>query len=353
MATLGMTGIVTPRRQGPAQVIMFGESGGGNSVRFRRPRWGMTPDMSVRGRMAHAVFFHDNPVQYLEGVVRWVHEGLAAGEPVLVAAGAADNEVIAGALGPATDGIQFADMAVLGANPARVIGAIRDFVNSAGGRRVRALGAPMWPGRSPAQRREVIAHEALVNLAFADCAASFLCPYDASTLSPGIVAQARRVHPQLWTTGGQTDCPQYDLDGLLVGRHPLTNPDPYGEPLAVVSDLRGLARLRVRLCELAEDVGLSARRRDEFVVAVSEVVSNALAHSPYPAVVSRGRDWDVASLVVEVGTAGCISDPLVGRELPADPAGGRGLWIVNQLCDLVETRSGSWGTLTRLHVHLP
>jgi anti-sigma regulatory factor (Ser/Thr protein kinase) len=120
----------------------------------------------------------------------------------------------------------------------------------------------------------------------------------------------------------------------------------------VVTDLHGLARLRMVVAELGEDAGLTARRRDEFVVAVNEVVANALTHSPYPAVVSRGRDWDTASLVVEVATAGCITDPLAGRELSSDPGAGRGLWIVNQLCDLVETRSGPWGTLTRLHVHV-
>jgi anti-sigma regulatory factor (Ser/Thr protein kinase) len=302
--------------------------------------------------MAHAAFFHDDPVEYLAGVGRWVGEGLSAGEPVLIMVDAADSEAIRAALGKDADAVRFADAAVVGANPARIIAAVRAFVESARGRRVRALGAPMWRGRTPAQRREVIAHEAAANVAFARCAVSFLCPYDTSTLPAGVLAEARRAHPQLWTAEGQTDCPQYDIDDLLIGGHPPAQPDPYGEPLAVVADLRGLAGLRMLIGELAEDAGLTARRRDEFVVAVNEVVVNALAHSPYPAVVSRGRDWDVASLVVEVSTAGCITDPLAGRELPTDPTAGRGLWIVNQLCDLVETRSGPWGTLTRLHALL-
>ncbi|HEY2833744.1 MAG TPA: anti-sigma factor RsbA family regulatory protein [Sporichthyaceae bacterium] len=309
--------------------------------------------MAVRDRMLHAVFFHDDPVQYLEGVGRWVAEGLAAGEPVLITADAADNEAIRGALGPAAYAVQFADAAVVGANPARTIAAVRAFVAAGGGRRVRALAALMWPGRTPAQRGEVIAHEAVANLAFADCPVSFLCPYDTSVLPAEVLAEARRVHPHMWTAHGHADCPQYDIDELLIGGHPPPQRDPLAEPLAVIVDLAGSARLRTRVGEIAEDAGLSARRRDEFVVAVNEVVSNALVHSPHPAVVRRGRDRDEGSLVVEVATAGCITDPLVGRELPRDAGGGRGLWIVNQLCDLVETRSGPWGTLTRLHVHLP
>jgi hypothetical protein len=31
---------------------------------------------------------------------------------------------------------------------------------------------------------------------------------------------------------------------------------------------------------------------------------------------------------------------------------GWGLWMVNQVCDLVEIRSGDWGTDVRLHMRL-
>ena len=42
-----------------------------------------------------------------------------------------------------------------------------------------------------------------------------------------------------------------------------------------------------------------------------------------------------------------------GRERPAiDRDGGRGLWMVNQLCDLVELRSGDMGTVVRIHTWL-
>ena len=48
---------------------------------------------------------------------------------------------------------------------------------------------------------------------------------------------------------------------------------------------------------------------------------------------------------------GRIEDPLVGRERPRpDQANGRGLWIANQLCDLVQVRSGHDGTEVRLRM---
>ena len=66
------------------------------------------------------------------------------------------------------------------------------------------------------------------------------------------------------------------------------------------------------------------------------------------------RIWtEGGSLVCEVADDGVITDPLVGRrEPPLDRAGGRGLWLANQLCHLVQIRSGAAGTTVRLHARL-
>jgi anti-sigma regulatory factor (Ser/Thr protein kinase) len=41
------------------------------------------------------------------------------------------------------------------------------------------------------------------------------------------------------------------------------------------------------------------------------------------------------------------------RERPPDRrSGGRGLWIVNHLCDLVQVRSSQAGNVIRLHMSL-
>ncbi|WP_425387325.1 ATP-binding protein [Embleya scabrispora] len=56
------------------------------------------------------------------------------------------------------------------------------------------------------------------------------------------------------------------------------------------------------------------------------------------------------SFVCEIHDAGHIVDPLAGRHRPApDQDGGRGLWMANQLCDLVQIRSTkATGTTVRL-----
>jgi hypothetical protein len=48
-----------------------------------------------------------------------------------------------------------------------------------------------------------------------------------------------------------------------------------------------------------------------------------------------------------------ITDPLVGRGLLSDVTEhGRGIWMANQLCDLVQIRSSSFGTTVRLFAWL-
>jgi anti-sigma regulatory factor (Ser/Thr protein kinase) len=53
--------------------------------------------------------------------------------------------------------------------------------------------------------------------------------------------------------------------------------------------------------------------------------------------------------VVQFTDRGTVRDPLTGRlSPPLDAAGGRGLYLVNQLCDLVQVRSSDRGTTVRV-----
>jgi anti-sigma regulatory factor (Ser/Thr protein kinase) len=57
--------------------------------------------------------------------------------------------------------------------------------------------------------------------------------------------------------------------------------------------------------------------------------------------------------VCEIRDDGRIGDPLIDRRRPhADQRGGRGLWIANQLCDLVQLRSLPTGGVARLHMRI-
>ncbi|MEO8290742.1 MAG: hypothetical protein ABI649_07070 [Gaiellaceae bacterium] len=49
--------------------------------------------------------------------------------------------------------------------------------------------------------------------------------------------------------------------------------------------------------------------------------------------------------------AGRIEEPLAGRERPLlDQPSGRGLWLANQLCDLVQMRAFENGGTVRIYM---
>jgi anti-sigma regulatory factor (Ser/Thr protein kinase) len=108
---------------------------------------------------------------------------------------------------------------------------------------------------------------------------------------------------------------------------------------------------RVRALVLARALGadLTRARANDLVLAVSEVAANTLRHTSDPGTLTMWHDDD--EIVCEVHDEGVITDPLAGRRRPApDAAGGHGLWLVYQVCDLVELRSGTDGTTIRMHM---
>ena len=56
-------------------------------------------------------------------------------------------------------------------------------------------------------------------------------------------------------------------------------------------------------------------------------------------------------IICQVRDQGWIADPLAGRQRRSPEDSGHGLWVVNQVCDLVEIRtSPAAGTIIRLHM---
>ena len=101
----------------------------------------------------------------------------------------------------------------------------------------------------------------------------------------------------------------------------------------------------------AERAGLPADRRADLVLAVSEIAANTLAHTAAGGTVHIWASGP--ELICQVHDSGWITDPMAGRRRPAPDSPGQGLWVVNHVCDLVETRSGPAGTTTRLRFRLP
>ena len=146
----------------------------------------------------HEAFLYRDSDEFLRGMLDFICEGIEAGEPVFVVLCAEKIERVREALGKDADRVLFADMAEVGANPARIIAAWRKFVDEHGvdGRPIRGIGEPIWAGRSDPELAECHRHESLLNLAFSNTPAfRLLCPYDVSALDPSVVEEAARTHP--------------------------------------------------------------------------------------------------------------------------------------------------------------
>jgi len=123
-----------------------------------------------------------------------------------------------------------------------------------------------------------------------------------------------------------------------------------GEPPEFTFQTGPMGGLRRLVARHALDAGLTSAKTCDLVLAVTEVAGNSLKHGGGEGVL---RIWqDPLTLYCEVRDRGYITHPLVGREKPPlDTDSGRGLWLVNQLCDLVQVRTNASGTVVRLHMN--
>jgi anti-sigma regulatory factor (Ser/Thr protein kinase) len=97
--------------------------------------------------------------------------------------------------------------------------------------------------------------------------------------------------------------------------------------------------------------GLTQDRASDLVLAVSEVAANTLRHTQGPGTLAMWHDEH--EVVCEIRDSGTIRDPTAGHRKPASGAsGGHGLWLVRQVCDLVELTSDASGTMVRMHMAL-
>jgi anti-sigma regulatory factor (Ser/Thr protein kinase) len=298
----------------------------------------------------HEAFFYRDPAEFLQGVLRFIREGLDAGEPILVVLSAAKIERLRDALRGDAELVSFADMAHVGANPARIIAVWRQFVDENEGRPIRGIGEPIWAGRSDPELAECHRHESLLNVAFADTPMfRLLCPYDVTALDADVVEEAQRTHP--YVTDVRSTRASGDYRGLEAISAPFGEPLPDSPESAVELhfDADNLGEVRGLVFEQAETAGLERGAAKNLVLAVNEIATNSVRHGGGGGVV---KVWDQKnSLVCQVEDRGRIEDPLVGRRRPVpDEPGGRGVWLANQVCDLVQVRTSEGGNTVRMHM---
>ncbi|MBM2621118.1 ATP-binding protein [Actinoplanes sp. LDG1-06] len=114
-------------------------------------------------------------------------------------------------------------------------------------------------------------------------------------------------------------------------------------------DRDAITTLRHSVASCARAAGLTGDRLDDFVVAVNELLTNAVRHGGG---LGRVQMWSAAGDVVcqvsdsGSGLAGARLEPAVRP--PADQPGGWGLWLAEELTDSFELITGTDGTTVRV-----
>jgi len=296
-------------------------------------------------RFEHEALLYRGDEDFLAGLLPFIREGLERDDAVVVAEPRARTDQLRDALGSDAGDVEFLDMAEIGANPGRIIGVWVGRLDAAtrAGRRLRAVGEPAFPGRRPAEFVECTLHELLLNHAFgAGPAWRLICPYDRGHLPRGVTQGALRTHPVVATSDSRLRSPAYEPTGHVAA---------FAEPLPEPGDavLRGrygagdVPAVRRTVAQWARSCGLAEEQVRVLELAASELAAESI-----------GRGGGTLALWLEGGAAliqfadgGTLHDPLAGRLGP-----GRdhedALYLLNQLCDLVQVRSSTHGTTVRV-----
>ncbi|GGQ64699.1 sensor histidine kinase [Couchioplanes azureus] len=311
----------------------------------------MTGPRSVP-RFDHPALLYRNEHEYVAGTTAFVRSAVADGEPVLVAVPGTNLDLVREALADVADRVVFADMAVAGRNPGRIIPRVLlTFAADHPGRRVSIIGEPIWQGRTALEYPACVAHEALINAAFADHDAAILCPYDIERLPPPMVEDAWRTHPTMIDAGALYISDRYadPFETASSFNHELPPPPPDAETLAY-GEYSTLAAVRCFVRRHAA-ASLSPEATEDLVLAANELAANTFEHTR-----GRGRItiWtEPGVLICQVDDTGHLANPLAGRLLPPpDHPRGYGLILTNDLCDLVRTHTTPTTTTIRLHKYL-
>ncbi|TMC92974.1 MAG: STAS domain-containing protein [Chloroflexi bacterium] len=204
-------------------------------------------------------------------------------------------------------------------------------------------------GLQPLMRKvmELVGWVDLPTLYFADT--GFPDDHDISQLDQSIIDKGGRSHHFSHEASTATSTDGNRTDGPAPADAPL--PPPPRQRYVLPLTIHRLHAMRAVVAAEAAKAGLAKERASNLVIAANEVATNSLRQGRDTAVL---RIWkEDEALVCEVSDRGQLASPLADRQKPAPDLGaGRGLWLANHLCDLMQLRSEPDGTTVRLRMWL-
>ncbi|MGC5032870.1 anti-sigma factor RsbA family regulatory protein [Micromonospora sp. DT229] len=303
----------------------------------------------------HEALCYASDEELLAVTVPFLLDGVAAGEPTFVALGERTGGLVRSAL-PADSGVQFLTGTGVYARPTAAIRMYRKLLADLvadGAEQIRIIGEVPLPSLGPTWDWWA-RYEAAINRAYDDWPLWSMCAYDTRITPAEVLADVAATHPHFATADqGHLPSPGFlPPETFLRGNRPMP-PDPiqaYPPVLELTDPTAAQARSAVHRAGPGQ---LPAEDFDDFVIAVSEIVTNGLRHGSPPV---RLRLWTAPDRIVATvsDTGKGPEDPYAGLLPPTDgKPGGLGLWITHQSCNHVTHYRDAEGFTLRLTAGQP
>jgi len=303
-------------------------------------------------QLEHDAFLYGSDEQLVTAMVPFLQEGLTRGDAAAAVTTPGNLALLRDRLG-ADAHVGYVEAADWYVRPAAAIAqfdaAIRELIDG-GAPHLRVVGELPF-GSTLGEHASWNRYEAIVNEAFKRAPLWVVCLYDTRALPEQLIEAARRTHPTLFEARRRRQSADYVEPAVLLGQIPEPGIPVAGPPrlqLRIDGDPRGW---RGSLAGAVEAEDLPRGRAEEFLIAVGEVVANALGHGHGLAELTLWSTNDGVVCAVHDDGPG-VDDPFAGYLPPGndDAAQGMGLWVARQLSDSLAIQSGADGTTVRLGI---
>ena len=303
-------------------------------------------------QLEHDAFLYGSDEQLVTAMVPFLQEGLTRGDAAAAVTTPGNLALLRDRLG-ADAHVGYVEAADWYVRPAAAIAqfdaAIRELIDG-GAPHLRVVGELPF-GSTLGEHASWNRYEAIVNEAFKRAPLWVVCLYDTRALPERLIEAARRTHPTLFEARRRRQSADYVEPAVLLGQIPEPGIPVAGPPrlqLRIDGDPRGW---RHSLAGAVEAEALPRGRAEEFLIAVGEVVANALGHGHGLAELTLWSTNDGVVCAVRDDGPG-LDDPFAGYLPPGndDAAQGMGLWVARQLSDSLAIQSGADGTTVRLGI---
>lgn len=153
----------------------------------------------------HRALVYNSPEELVQLAERVIHDGLDAGNAVLIVAPEPKLAAIRTALGSDANRVSFGESAGWYTTPAQTTRRYTAFARdarNAGAHWIDILGEPAWTGKNAAETHSWARYESLLSLVFAPWPVTIGCLYEVAKVPSQVWAHVERTHPTVVTHEG-------------------------------------------------------------------------------------------------------------------------------------------------------